>query len=56
MARWLFLLFLAGLFSSCASVTVGGETRIRIEKIGKINKECPSVVGKELFLKATYFG
>jgi hypothetical protein len=50
------LLLVGSSLISCASVNTSGELRVRFEKIGNIQKDCPSFVGKEVLLKATYSG
>ena len=45
------LLLVGSSLISCASVNTSGELRVRFEKIGNIQKDCPSFVGKEVLLK-----
>ena len=42
--------------SSCASVQVNGEARVRLMKIGSIEKECRELEGKRVVIKAKYMG
>jgi hypothetical protein len=51
----LFLFILPFLFS-CSSVQINGETRLRLETVGSIKKNCMELVGKEVVLEATYRG
>ncbi|WP_456342104.1 hypothetical protein [Thermovibrio sp.] len=43
-------------FSSCASVQVNGEAKLRLMKIGSIEKECKKLEGKRVVIKAKYMG
>ncbi len=44
------------LFSSCASVKVSGETRVRLMKIGTIERKCESLKGKKVVIRAKFMG
>ncbi|TCK06277.1 hypothetical protein [Phorcysia thermohydrogeniphila] len=50
------LLLVGSSLISCATVKTSGELEIRFEKVGNIKGNCPSFVGKEVLLKATYLG
>jgi len=44
------------LFTSCASVGVTGEGRIRLEKIGTIEKKCQELNGEIVKIRAKFMG
>ncbi|NIA12410.1 MAG: hypothetical protein GWP10_22515 [Nitrospiraceae bacterium] len=50
------ILFCLILLSSCASVKVNGQTRLRLETIGDIQKRCKSLKGQTMIIDARYLG
>jgi len=50
------LLLALSLLNSCALVNTSGEVKMRLEKIGNIQENCHSLIGKEVLVKATYLG
>lgn len=55
MSRLIFaVLFL--FLSSCASVQVNGEARIRLSTVSQVLKSCPSLVGEKVVVEGVYMG
>ncbi len=55
MLRYIVPVFLL-LISSCGSVTLNTEARLKLFTVGELLKNCPSLLGKEVVVEGTYRG
>lgn len=55
MIRSIFVVLLLFL-SSCASVQVNGEARVRLSTVSQVLKNCPSLVGERVVIEGVYRG